>query len=52
MARSGTAVPAAPPVALADALPPRNMNEYVVVHRQMPSAEFYRTVSSQSAGGR
>jgi sigma-E factor negative regulatory protein RseA len=52
MARSGAAVPAAQPVAVANALPPQNVNEYVVVHRQMPNAEFYRTVSSQSAGGR
>jgi sigma-E factor negative regulatory protein RseA len=52
LARNGAAAPAAQPVAVANVVPLNNMNEYVVVHRQMPNAEFYRPVAHQAAGGR
>lgn len=32
--------------------PPAQVNEYLVVHRQLPSADFYRPVSNTAAGGR
>lgn len=41
--------PAAPMVA-SSVVPLNQVNEYVVVHRQLPNAEFYRPVSSQAAG--
>jgi len=44
--------PAAQPVAVANVVPLRNMNDYVVYHRQMPNAEFYRPASNQAVGGR
>lgn len=43
---------AAPVVAGTNVVPLNNVNEYVVVHRQLPNAEFYRPVASQAAGGR
>lgn len=53
MARSDKGVPAAPTVAAAAAVVPlTNVNHYVVVHRQVPNAEFYRPVANQAAGGR
>ena len=54
MARSDKGAPAAPTVAAAAAtvVPLTNVNHYVVVHRQVPNAEFYRPVANQAAGGR
>jgi sigma-E factor negative regulatory protein RseA len=49
MAKSTTA---APPVLASNVVPLQNVNEYVVVHRQMPTADFYRPVANQAAGGR
>jgi sigma-E factor negative regulatory protein RseA len=40
------------PVAQANVVPLNNVNEYVVVHRQVPNAQFYRPVANQAAGGR
>jgi len=39
--------PVAAPVAA-----PAQVNEYLVVHRQVPGADFYRPVSNTAAGGR
>lgn len=44
--------PAAEPVMASNVEPLRNMNEYVVVHRQLPNADFYRPVSTRAAAGR
>jgi sigma-E factor negative regulatory protein RseA len=52
LARSDAGATAAQPVAVANVVPLKNVNEYVVVHRQMPNAEFYRPVAHQAAGGR
>jgi sigma-E factor negative regulatory protein RseA len=43
---------AAPVVASANVVPLNNVNEYVVVHRQFPNADFYRPVSNQAAAAR
>jgi sigma-E factor negative regulatory protein RseA len=43
---------ATPPVPLAVSTPPAHVNEYLVVHRQLPGADFYRPVSNTAAGGR
>lgn len=42
--------PVAQPVAVS--APPAQVNEYLVVHRQLPNADFYRPVSNAAAGGR
>ncbi len=52
MARSAPSAPAGNSVVASNVVPLHSMNDYVVVHRQMPNAEFYRPVSSQAAGGR
>ena len=52
IAKSATVAPQAVPVAAANVVPMRNVNEYLVVHRQVPNAEFYRPVAAQAAGGR
>ena len=52
IAKSATVAPKAVPVAAANVVPMHNMNEYLVVHRQVPNAEFYRPVAAQAAGGR
>jgi sigma-E factor negative regulatory protein RseA len=47
--------PAATPTQVAasgSVVPLNNVNEYLVAHRQLPNAEFYRPVSSQAAAGR
>ncbi len=44
--------PAAAPVVASNVVPLQNVNDYVVVHRQMPTADFYRPVANQAAGGR
>ena len=44
--------PAAQPVPVAATTPPAHVNEYLVVHRQLPGADFYRPVSNTAAGGR
>jgi len=45
--------PAAPlPVVASNVVPLNNVNEYVVVHRQVPNMDFYRPVAHQAAGGR
>jgi sigma-E factor negative regulatory protein RseA len=44
--------PAQGPVVASNVVPLQNVNEYVVVHRQMPNADFYRPVANQAAGGR
>ena len=46
-----TAPAAIPPLA-SNVVPLHNVNEYVVVHRQLPNADFYQSVSSQAAAGR
>lgn len=46
-----SASPAAPVVA-SIVVPLRNVNEYVAVHRQLQSADFYQPVSSQAAARR
>jgi sigma-E factor negative regulatory protein RseA len=43
---------AAQPVVASNVVPLQYVNEYVVVHRQMPTADFYRPVASQAAVGR
>lgn len=52
IAKSATVAPQAVPVAAANVVPMHNVNEYLVVHRQVPNAEFYRPVAAQAAGGR
>ena len=44
--------PSAAPVVAANVVPLNNVNEYVVVHRQLPNADFYRPVAHQAVGGR
>jgi sigma-E factor negative regulatory protein RseA len=51
VASSKTVTPAAEVVA-SNAVPLSNVNEYVVVHRQLPHGDFYRPVSNQAAAGR
>jgi hypothetical protein len=43
---------AAQPAAVAATTRPANVNEYLVVHRQLPNADFYRPVSNTAAAGR
>jgi len=52
VAKSAPATVEAGPVAVANVVPLNNVNEYVVVHRQLPNAQFYRPVANQAAGGR
>jgi len=47
-----SSAPAAVPVVAANVVPLKNVNEYVVVHRQLPNADFYRPVAAQAVGGR
>jgi sigma-E factor negative regulatory protein RseA len=47
-----TSAPAARPAVASSVVPLNNVNEYVVLHRQLPNAEFYRPVSNQAAVGR
>ena len=48
-----TSSPAASvPVVASNVVPLNNVNEYVVVHRQVPNMDFYRPVAHQAAGGR
>lgn len=49
LAKGGTAAQPAP---VAVAAPPAHVNEYLVVHRQLPNADFYRPVSNAAAAGR
>lgn len=50
---AGPAVASAPAATIASRVVPlNNVNEYMVVHRQLPNADFYRPVSSQAAAGR
>ena len=42
----------ATPVLASNVVPLKNVNEYLVVHRQLPNAEYYRPVSNQAAAGR
>jgi sigma-E factor negative regulatory protein RseA len=51
MARSSPVVQPAP-LAAADVVPLNNVNEYVVVHRQFPNADYYRPVANQAVGAR
>jgi sigma-E factor negative regulatory protein RseA len=44
--------PAAQPATVTVSAPPAHVNEYLVVHRQLPNADFYRPVSNTAAGGR
>lgn len=46
------AQPATPPASVAVSAPPAHVNEYLVVHRQLPGADFYRPVSNTAAVGR
>ncbi|EFK96291.1 hypothetical protein LDC_1676, partial [sediment metagenome] len=52
VAKSAPAAPAVAPMAQGNVVPLNNVNEYVVVHRQVPNAQFYRPVANQAAGGR
>lgn len=52
LAKSAAPSPAAAPQVASTVVPLNQVNEYVVVHRQLPNAEFYRPVSSQAATGR
>lgn len=52
LAKSAPAAPAAVPRLASGVVPLTNVNEYVVVHRQMPNADFYRPVANQAAGDR
>jgi len=47
-----TSAPSAAPVVASNVVPLNNVNEYVVVHRQVPNMDFYRPVAHQAAGGR
>jgi sigma-E factor negative regulatory protein RseA len=40
------------PATVTVSAPPAQVNEYLVVHRQLPNADFYRPVSNTAAGGR
>jgi sigma-E factor negative regulatory protein RseA len=40
------------PAPVTVSVPPAQVNEYLVVHRQLPNADFYRPVSNTAAGGR
>jgi len=44
--------PTAAPVLASRVVPLHNVNEYVVVHRQLPNADFYQPVANQAAAGR
>ncbi len=50
LAKSAAPAPEAAPVVASTVVPLNQLNEYVVVHRQLPNADFYRPVSSQAAG--
>lgn len=52
VASSAPQAPAPARTAVANVVPLNKVNEYLVVHRQVPDAEFYRTVSNQAAVGR
>lgn len=52
VAKAPASAPAAQPVVASRVVPLHNVNEYVVVHRQLPNADFYQSVSAQAAGGR
>jgi sigma-E factor negative regulatory protein RseA len=52
IAKSAPAAAAARPLVASNVVPLNNVNEYLVVHRQLPNADFYRPVSNQAAGGR
>ena len=52
MATSAPVAPAAVPALAANVVPLKNVNEYMVVHRQMPNSDFYRPVAAQAVGGR
>jgi sigma-E factor negative regulatory protein RseA len=52
VARTAPATPAAVPVVAANVVPLQNVDEYVVAHRQLPTADFYRPVADQAVGGR
>jgi sigma-E factor negative regulatory protein RseA len=40
------------PATVTVSAPPAHVNEYLVVHRQLPNADFYRPVSNTATGGR
>lgn len=40
------------PIVASHVVPLNQLNEYVVVHRQLPNADFYRPVSNRAAAGR
>ncbi len=42
----------AQPATVTVSAPPAQVNEYLVVHRQLPNADFYRPVSNTAAAGR
>lgn len=46
------ALTAPAPVVAANVVPLNNVNEYLVVHRQVPNAEFYRPVANRAVVGR
>ena len=52
MATSAPVAPAAVPVVAANVVPLTNVNEYMVVHRQMPNSDYYRPVAAKAVGGR
>lgn len=52
VAKSAPSAVAGAPQVASNVVPLNSVNEYVVVHRQLPNADFYRPVSNQAAGGR
>ncbi len=52
VAATAPARPAAQPVVAENVVPLKNVNEYLVVHTQVPNAEFYTTVADRAAVGR
>ena len=50
VARSAAPATQVPPMVASSVVPLNQVNDYVVVHRQMPNADFYRPVSGQAAG--
>ncbi|MBL0141042.1 MAG: sigma-E factor negative regulatory protein [Betaproteobacteria bacterium] len=52
VAKSAPAGTASAPLVASNVVPFNKVNEYLVVHRQLPNAEFYRPVSNQASAGR
>ena len=52
IAKSAAPAPEAAPMVASNVVPLNQLNEYMAVHRQFSSADYYRPVSSQAAAGR